>query len=60
MFGIDLADRVDWIRKTMSGAEVSSLGRPEDVATTVMKGVLARAEHGQGLRSNAVYLHEAR
>ena len=59
MLGTDLADRVDWIRKTMSAAEVSSSGHPEDVATIVVNGVLARAEQDQRLTSNAVYVHEA-
>lgn len=59
MLGTDLVNRVDWIQKTMSEAEVSSSGHPEDVAKTVVNEVLARAEQIQGLRSNAADVHEA-
>lgn len=59
MLCTDLAGRVDWIRKMLSEAEVSSSGRPEDVATTVVNEVLARPEQDQDLRSNAVCVHEA-
>ena len=43
----------------MNGAEVSSLGHPEDVATTVGSGVLPRTELDQGLKGSVVYVHEA-
>lgn len=59
MPGTDLADGFGRIRKTMSEAEASSSGHPEDVATTVANVVLARAEQDQGPRSTAVYVHEA-
>ena len=59
MLGTDLADKVDWIRKTMSEAEVSNSGHPEDAATTVVNEVLVRNEQDQDLRSNAAYVHEA-
>ena len=59
MLGIDLADRVDQIRKTLSEAEVSSSDHPEDVAMTVGSAVLATAEQKQDLESNAVYVHVA-
>lgn len=53
MLGTDLADKVDWILMTMSEAEVSNSGHPEDAATTVVNEVLVRAEQDQGPRSNA-------
>lgn len=59
MLGTDRADRVDWIWKTMSEAEVANWGHPEDAGTTVVNEVLAKAEQNQGLRSSAVYVHEA-
>ena len=59
MLGIDLASRVDQLRKTLNEAEVSSLDHPEDVAMTVVNEVLATAEQIQGLESNAVYVYVA-
>ena len=47
------------MRKMMNGAEVSSLGHPEDVATTVGSGVLAKTELDQGLKGSVVYVPEA-
>ena len=43
----------------MSEVEVSNSGHPEDAATTVVNGVLARVELDQGLTNSAVYVHEA-
>ena len=43
----------------MSEAEVSSSDHPEDGVTTVVNGMLARAELDQSRTNNAVYVHEA-
>lgn len=43
----------------MTEAEVSSSGHPEDVAMTVVNGVLAKVELDQDLTNSAVYVHEA-
>ena len=51
-------NKVDQIPKTMTEAEVSSSGHPEDVVMTVVNGVLAKAELDQDLMNSAVYVHE--
>ena len=44
----------------MSEVEGSNSGHLEDVATTVVSGVLAKAERDQGLTNNAVYVDGVR